>query len=54
MATPRFAMVKKQDVNSLALVPLDVISRKPMANGLQFTKDFIGGVGLGCGNKTLI
>jgi len=34
----------------MALVPLGVISRKPMANGLQFTKDFIGGVVLGCGN----
>jgi len=34
----------------MALVPLGVISRKPMANGSQFIKDFIGGVVLGCGN----
>ncbi|APB34472.1 ISSoc13, transposase orfA [Gloeomargarita lithophora Alchichica-D10] len=45
----------------MALVLLGVICRKHMANGLQFIKDFIGGVVLGCGNgcssillKTLI
>jgi len=58
MATPRFAMGKKQDVNGLlkqfsgwhALVPLGVISQKSTANGLLFTKDFIVGVVLGFGN----
>jgi len=50
MATSRFAMVKKQDVNGLALVPLGIISQKPMANDPPLIKDFIGGVSLGCGN----
>jgi hypothetical protein len=34
----------------MALVPLGVISQKSMANGLQFTKNFIVGVVLGFGN----
>jgi len=58
MAMPRFAMGKKQDVNGLlrrfsgwhVLVLLGATSRKDMANGTPFIKDFIGGVVLGCGN----
>ena len=58
MATPRFAMGKKQTVNDLlkqcfgwhVLVLLGATSRKDMANGAQFIKDCIGGVVLGCGN----
>jgi len=34
----------------MALMPLGIISRKPMANGLKFTKDCSGGVVFGCGN----
>jgi hypothetical protein len=33
------------------LVCLGVVFRKYIANGLQFIKDFIGGVVLGCGSE---